>query len=1183
MNKRLFIVSKDETPDFMKYYGVGLDPSSIIVLSRTDPRKPETAVPIDSSQLDLLMNLGDGDGAMLLDKESFDYLRQFYHFGIRSENFFDCSKLKRLSIEGGAFVYCVYDGNIPEKENLNWFMSPEFTKHVDFSWFKHKIVHTVQESIQMLDYFDSLPEDTNFGFDYEASGMPLDVQFEISGASLCTTQFGGFISFTDCRHNNTPEEYAYLLQRLGAFLEKRQRHVWVYNMQYEFQVSHRMLGVDLYNLCDASVVNVLDGHHLKKFSLKWTAQRVLGATVWDTEFDGISDLIDSMLFIEEGRLKKDKHKVLKVDQNTYKATPEWAELCKRYPQYSAEFEQLILEYWGNPFMCIPSDILGYYCNLDAFYTLMIYEQKKTTYSIQAFEVFMDNIRLACRLHSCGINKWEDYRQSYEKYCIQQLVWGITYCATARCSIKMEKHRPKMAKLSSYTPVAQVLLKNSKFFSGDPLEITKYILSSNIDTLDTASTTGLDEGQLLINYGSEFAEKLLEIVEDAMKEVKMKTRLDEGVIRKKKLLGIVSEKLVPILGLDKLPNPTKQLELEKYLYYEKAFLELQKISKKQLSDIQNIPDQIVGFGRRMNLQEYSDYISENYFKCKSPIENDEICKEFSQLFSTETTFLASIFNSSQQLNNDVKFYSSLGIETIEDAFNHYMNSWKNYVDSGGINCGDYPEKVFNLSGEFYAGITKNTVEFPEKVKDIWSNFDGFKAQSMFFKYVEKQYLDYCKPFDSSDLENRFGFMRKMVINYLLFKKYSKILTTYIGTFDKNKGENVGMFLATDKWVIENPENHVVIREAVSKDEPGAVRKMFAKFAALEKSSKRWSSGYHTIISHSDIKSTIRSYPGCLLSYFDISSAEVKSAGYQSGDENLIYMFLNGIDVYVATAKIYLGEENWEKLDGKAKKKWRKNFKQIFLGILYGLGRATLASNLNTSEEEAQRIIDAVYKAYPKLREYVSNQQKYPFNHDGCINTFFGDRLQVDEWRFYKNCQNSREKRSLESRISRLAVNLPIQGGTSAAMSSGFYNDLRVAINEGWNLTSFITVHDSNTCNFPVEKLWDIRSFYDENFTEFCYKMTGIKLLFDILIGATYQDACEAKQIDKDTVELTGNARSIHMILDELNYKKVNYTCSINPESIVPEYVSNPVERFIKEEGCSFVMDTSDYTIQLKRIV
>ena len=67
---------------------------------------------------------------------------------------------------------------------------------------------------------------------------------------------------------------------------------------------------------------------------------------------------------------------------------------------------------------------------------------------------------------------------------------------------------------------------------------------------------------------------------------------------------------------------------------------------------------------------------------------------------------------------------------------------------------------------------------------------------------------------------------------MYKKYAKVLSTYIN----------GMFLQTDKWVIEDPKSHIVIREA-DKDEPGAIRKMFARFQCMEKSSKRWSSGYH----------------------------------------------------------------------------------------------------------------------------------------------------------------------------------------------------------------------------------------------------------------------------------------------------------------------------------------------------
>ena len=103
---------------------------------------------------------------------------------------------------------------------------------------------------------------------------------------------------------------------------------------------------------------------------------------------------------------------------------------------------------------------------------------------------------------------------------------------------------------------------------------------------------------------------------------------------------------------------------------------------------------------------------------------------------------------------------------------------------------------------------------------------------------------------------------MTINYLRYKKYEKIRSTYL----------CGMFEATDKYVLEDPNSHVVIREC-DENEPGAIKKMFAHFSCMEKQTKRWSSGYHVIISKSDIKSTICSYPGHLLSYFDINKTSV----------------------------------------------------------------------------------------------------------------------------------------------------------------------------------------------------------------------------------------------------------------------------------------------------------------------
>ena len=62
----------------------------------------------------------------------------------------------------------------------------------------------------------------------------------------------------------------------------------------------------------------------------------------------------------------------------------------------------------------------------------------------------------------------------------------------------------------------------------------------------------------------------------------------------------------------------------------------------------------------------------------------------------------------------------------------------------------------------------------------------------------------------------------------------------------------------------------------------------------------------------------------------SSAEVKAATFASMDPDLIRTIEEGNDIYIFSARIYLGDK-WEKLDAKAKKTWRKKFKTVFLGV------------------------------------------------------------------------------------------------------------------------------------------------------------------------------------------------------------------------------------------------------------
>ena len=821
-------------------------------------------------QKEAVLNIGEGDGVLVASGNAWSMLRERYHFGVRNEGFVDCQQLTRLSIEGGAYLKCIPAGEFPEDQVISAFMSPDFTKKVEFGWFKQKVLHTVEDAHRFLGWLEQQPDNTHFGYDVESSGMAIDRWFELSGLSICTAQYGGFISLTDIRHQVGKESAAYLelMARIGQFLENRMDHIWVYNMQYEFQVSFRMFHKDLYNLCDAGVTNILDGYHLnKKYSLKWTAQRILGCEVWDSAFDRISELIEEMLFTEIGKTKAERQKILKVDQTNFKNSPEWAKLVNMYPGYKKEFEQLILEYWGNAFMCVPSEILGYYCNLDAFYTLMIYMARKDSYTEKTFNVFMDNLRLACRLHSTGIPKDEKYRLQYESFNEDMMTIGITNCARARCWIKMEKHKAKMANINKYSQICRQLLESNKFFNGDPIAITKDLLISNLDCFD-CTETGLDEGKLALMYGDSMAGNIVQIVKDAMVEVKMKTKIDETIVRKKKIIGIIAEKLTPLFGLDKVKIGPKHIELEKYLYYERAYKELTKVAQKQLGDPNNIPKEIYAFGSKKTRTEYCEHVSDNYFKCASPIENDEIILEMAQLFSGEASFLASLRDSTQQLPENTDFYKNLGIGSIEDAYDHFQKNFTDVWNGKPCEQTDYGiQKIFELAYKYVRDLKC------DPIKETLSSFDGYQTIENFFPDVRNRYTEFEKPFDPSDLENRFGFLLKYMLNYLLYKKNAKILSTYIQ----------GMFKKEEKYVIEDPATHIIIREADPLTEPEGVYKLLIHFACMEKSSKRWSSGFHTIVSKSDIKSTLIAYgygsgygyetigkpqQGELLSYFDM---------------------------------------------------------------------------------------------------------------------------------------------------------------------------------------------------------------------------------------------------------------------------------------------------------------------------
>jgi DNA polymerase I-like protein with 3'-5' exonuclease and polymerase domains len=136
------------------------------------------------------------------------------------------------------------------------------------------------------------------------------------------------------------------------------------------------------------------------------------------------------------------------------------------------------------------------------------------------------------------------------------------------------------------------------------------------------------------------------------------------------------------------------------------------------------------------------------------------------------------------------------------------------------------------------------------------------------------------------------------------------------------------------------------------------------------------------------------------------------------------------------------------------KLRKNTKRVVFGILYGAGKFKIASSIGVDVDNAQMIIDLLFKSFPTIPEYV-RITKEQIKHIGTLETFMGRRRRFDL---------RGQPKYKHARAERQGVNFNIQ-----ATSSDIVMDVLEAVvgpvsEIGGNI--LLTVHDSGV--FDPEK-------------------------------------------------------------------------------------------------------------------
>ncbi len=105
--------------------------------------------------------------------------------------------------------------------------------------------------------------------------------------------------------------------------------------------------------------------------------------------------------------------------------------------------------------------------------------------------------------------------------------------------------------------------------------------------------------------------------------------------------------------------------------------------------------------------------------------------------------------------------------------------------------------------------------------------------------------------------------------------------------------------------------------------------------------------------------------CLLGV-DYSQIELRLLAHFSQDKDLIEAFLKGRDIHLETSKALFG--------GDLAKEKRSIAKSINFGLVYGMGSKKLSETLNISLNEAKSYIEAYFKRFPSIKDYLNRMKE-----------------------------------------------------------------------------------------------------------------------------------------------------------------------------------------------------------------
>lgn len=228
---------------------------------------------------------------------------------------------------------------------------------------------------------------------------------------------------------------------------------------------------------------------------------------------------------------------------------------------------------------------------------------------------------------------------------------------------------------------------------------------------------------------------------------------------------------------------------------------------------------------------------------------------------------------------------------------------------------------------------------------------------------------------------------------------------------------------------------------------------------------------------------------LLLAADYSQIELRIIASLSREDNMIKAFQEGLDIHTSTAanvfNVSIDEVTREQ---------RSNAKTINFGIIYGVSAFGLSNQTTLSRSEAKELIEAYYKTYPKLRNFISEQIEFAREH-GYVQTVLGRRR-------YLRDINSRNA-IVRGAAERNAVNAPIQGSAADIIKLAMINIHKKLKSGNFRTKMLLQVHDELVFDVYKPEIDEIKALVKSEM-ETAFKM-DVPLDVDLGVGLNWLEA------------------------------------------------------------------------------